>query len=172
MAGIVERYLDAIVSHDWDVVSECVADDIVRVGPYGDRYEGRDEYLAFIADTMPKLKGYVMELHRVTYANDGLAFAELSETVELDGKPMLTPEVLVFELDADRRIVRVDIFIQHRGRHSRNSSNPQKFRLGEESCGGTGVDAGRRPLVGRLMGCSASCPVFPISTTCGHWPAR
>ena len=61
MADIVERYLDAIVSHDWDVVSECVADGIVRVGPDGDRYEGRDEYMPFIADTMPKLKGYAME---------------------------------------------------------------------------------------------------------------
>jgi ketosteroid isomerase-like protein len=47
MADIVERYLDAIVSHDWDVVAECVADDIVRVGPFGDRYDGRDDYLAF-----------------------------------------------------------------------------------------------------------------------------
>ncbi len=112
MAGIVERYLDAIVSHDWDVVSECVADGIVRVGPYGDRYQGRDEYMAFIAETMPKLKGYAMKVHRVTHANNGLAFAELSETVEFDGKPMVTAEVLVFELDADRRIVRVDIFIQ------------------------------------------------------------
>ena len=112
MAGIVERYLDAIVSHDWDVVSECVTDGIVRVGPYGDRYEGRDEYMAFIADTMPKLTGYVMELHRVTYVSRGLAFAELTETVEFDGKPMLTREVLVFELGAGRRIVRVDIFIQ------------------------------------------------------------
>ena len=109
---MVERYLDAIVSHDWDVVSECVADGIIRVGPYGDRYEGRDEYTAFIAETMPKFKAYVMEVHRVTYANDGVVFAELSETVEFDGKPMLTREVLVFELDADRRIVRVDIFIQ------------------------------------------------------------
>ncbi len=112
MTDIVERYLDAIVSHDWDAVSECVADGVVRVGPYGDRYEGRDEYMAFIAETMPQLKGYVMELHRVTYVNRGLAFAELTETVEFDGKPMLTAEVLVFELDADRRIARVDIFIQ------------------------------------------------------------
>ncbi len=112
MADIVERYLDAIVSHDWDVVGECVADDIVRVGPYGDRFDGRDEYLAFIAHTMPKLEGYSMGLHRVTYANDALAFAELSETVEVDGAPMLTAEVLVFELDADRHISRVDIFIQ------------------------------------------------------------
>jgi len=57
MAGIVERYLHAIASHDWDVVDECIADDIVRVGPYGDRYAGRAEYLGFIADLMPKLDG-------------------------------------------------------------------------------------------------------------------
>ena len=94
------------------MVDECVADDIVRVGPYGDRYAGRDEYLAFIADLMPKLKGYVMKLDRVTYANDALAYAELSETVEFDGKPMSTPEVLVFELNGDGRIARVEIFIQ------------------------------------------------------------
>jgi ketosteroid isomerase-like protein len=115
MADIVESYLDAIASQDWDVVNECIADDIVRVGPYGDRYAGRDEYLAFIADLMPKLRGYAMKLDRVTYANDALAFAELSETVEFDGKPMRTPEVLVFELTGDGRITRVDVFIQTPG---------------------------------------------------------
>ena len=116
MTGIVERYLGAIVSHDWNVVGECIADDIVRVGPYGDRFAGRDDYLPFIAETMSKLEGYSMDLHRVTYAADRLAFAQLSETVEVDGEPMLTPEVLVFELDADGRIHRVDIFIQTLGR--------------------------------------------------------
>jgi ketosteroid isomerase-like protein len=112
MAGSVERYLDGIASHDWDVVDECIADDIVRVGPYGDSYAGRAEYLAFIAELMPKLKGYVMDVRRVTYAGDALAFAELSETVQRDGKAMRTPEVLVFELTGDGRIARVEIFIQ------------------------------------------------------------
>jgi hypothetical protein len=88
-----------------------LADDIVRVGPYGDRFAGRDEYMAYIADLMPKLAGYVMDLQRVTYVGDALAFAELSETVVL-GTPMVTSEVLVFALDGDRRITRVDIFIQ------------------------------------------------------------
>jgi len=32
--------------------------------------------------------------------------------VEVDGKPMVTPEVLVFGLDGDGRIARVDIYIQ------------------------------------------------------------
>jgi ketosteroid isomerase-like protein len=112
VAEIVERYLHAIASHDWAVVGECIADDIVRVGPYGDRYAGRDEYLSFIADLMPRLEGYAMELHRVTYASDALAYVELRETVEVDGKPKVIPEVLVFGLDGDGRIARVDIYIQ------------------------------------------------------------
>jgi hypothetical protein len=44
--------------------------------------------------------------------SDVLAFAELTETVDADGKPFRTPEVLVFAVDGDRRIARVDIFIQ------------------------------------------------------------
>lgn len=112
MAGIVERYLGAIVSHDWAVVGECIADGIVRIGPYGDRFDGRDDYLAYISDTMPKLEGYSMDLHRVTYVDDERAFAELSETVTVNGQPMLTPEVLVFEFDGRRQIARVEIFIQ------------------------------------------------------------
>ena len=112
MADIIERYLDAIASHDWAALDECIADDIIRVGPYGDRYVGRDDYVAFIADLMPRLKGYRMEVHRITYASDVLAFAELTETVDADGKPFRTPEVLVFAVDGDRVIARVDIFIQ------------------------------------------------------------
>lgn len=109
---VVERYLEAIASQDWDTLRECVAEDVVRIGPYGDRYEGRDAYVAFIADTMPKLRGYKMQVDRVTYASDTLAFAELSETVEMDGTPVRTPEALVFEFDADGRIVHIEVFIQ------------------------------------------------------------
>jgi len=112
MVDIVERYLDAVASHHWDVVDDCITDDIVRVGPYGDRYAGRADYLAFIADLMPKLKGYAMKLDRLNYVSDARAYAELTETVELDGQPMRTPEVLVFELNSDGRIARVDVFIQ------------------------------------------------------------
>jgi ketosteroid isomerase-like protein len=110
----VERYLGAIAGHDWDTLRECVAEDVVRIGPYGDRYEGRDAYVAFIADTMPRLQGYEMRVDRVTYAGDALAFAELSETVEMEGKAVRTPEALVFELDRDGRITHIEIFIQTR----------------------------------------------------------
>jgi hypothetical protein len=51
VAGVVERYLDAIIGHDWDSLAASLADDgFVRVGPWGDEYAGKAEYVAFIAD--------------------------------------------------------------------------------------------------------------------------
>src|SRR3954453_17681792 len=50
MPTVVETYLDAIQAHDWPRLRECVTDDIVRVGPFGDSYEGRDAYVGFISE--------------------------------------------------------------------------------------------------------------------------
>ncbi|HEY3096429.1 MAG TPA: nuclear transport factor 2 family protein [Acidimicrobiia bacterium] len=125
MSGVVERYLDAIIDHDWDALAACLADDgFVRVGPWGDEYAGKAEYVAFIADLMPKLPGYEMRVDRVTYSGDErVAVVELSETVEVDGQPRRTPEGLVFDLDGDRengRIRRIQVFIQTLGVEPRN----------------------------------------------------
>ena len=103
---IVERYLEAITSHRWDELRECLRDDVVRVGPFNDEYRGRDAYVDFLSDLMPTLPDYRMDVQRVTYAG-GLAFAELAETVA----GVRTEEALVFELDG-ACIVRVDIFIK------------------------------------------------------------
>jgi ketosteroid isomerase-like protein len=111
---IVERYLEAIMGHDWDAFAATLADDgFSRTGPYGDTYPTKAEYVAFISELMPTLPGYEMRVDRVTYSRDGtIAVAELSETVEVDGKPLLTPEALVFDLAPDGRIRRIQIFIQ------------------------------------------------------------
>jgi hypothetical protein len=109
---MVEQYLAAVVGHDWASLHECITDDVVRVGPYRDRYEGRDSYVAFLADTMPGLRGYEMVVDGVTYTGERRAFAELSETVEMDGTPVRTPEVLVFDLAPDGRIAHIEIYIQ------------------------------------------------------------
>ena len=110
---VVERYLQSLTKHDWDAFADCLADDFTRVGPYGDTYATKAEYLAFISDLVPKLPGYSMDVARITYANR-VAFAELSETVTVDGKPLVTAECLTFELDDDGRIARVEVFIQTR----------------------------------------------------------
>jgi ketosteroid isomerase-like protein len=108
VTGIVERYLDAVTGHDWDALRACLADDVVRVGPFNDDYRGRDAYVGFLSALMPTLPDYAMEIRRVTYADDGaLAFAELAEMVA----GTRTDESLVFELTGDR-IARIDIFIK------------------------------------------------------------
>jgi hypothetical protein len=112
--GVIERYLRALVEGDWTTFADCLADrGFTRVGPYGDTYSSKADYVAFLADLMPTLAGYEMEVQRVTYT-EGRAFAELSETVAIDGTPLRTPECLAFELTGDERIGRVEVFTQSR----------------------------------------------------------
>ena len=69
---------------------------------------------------MPRLPGYAMDVTRVTYG-DGVAYAELSETVTVDGAPLRTPECLTFEL-TDAGLISA----------SRSSSRPHHDRDGGE----------------------------------------
>ena len=110
----MERYLGAVVAHDWEALEGCLAEDVVRVGPFGDTYTPRAPYVAFLAGLMPTLPGYSMQVDRITYSGSR-AFAELSETVEVDGAPLETPEALVFDLDDDGRIAKIGIYIRRVG---------------------------------------------------------
>jgi ketosteroid isomerase-like protein len=112
---VVERYLACMTAHDWPGVRDCVAADVVRVGPYGDVYLGRGAYVDFLAELLPTLAGYEMKVGRVLYSADGrVGMAELSETVVVDGHTVVTPESLVFDIDDRGRIARVAVYIQRR----------------------------------------------------------
>jgi ketosteroid isomerase-like protein len=114
--GVVGRFLRSMAAHDWETMAECVAEDLVRVGPFGDRYEGRDEYVAFISRLLPTLPGYEMTVDRVTASDGGrLVTVQLAETVDVDGTPVRTPEALVFDLDDAGRIAHIEIYIQQLG---------------------------------------------------------
>jgi ketosteroid isomerase-like protein len=108
---IVEHYLESLTSHDWDAFAACLTDEFVRVGPYGDTYTSKAEYVAYISEILPTLPEYSMEVTRVTYAGD-VAFAELAETVTVDGSPLRTPECIAFDLSPDERITRIQVFTQ------------------------------------------------------------
>jgi predicted ester cyclase len=115
-AAVVTEFLDAMGAHDWERMASHVADDVHRIGPYGDEYHGRDDYVAFIADTLPRLPDYRMDIARVVSAGD-VVVAELSETVGVDGQPLRTPEALVFDLDNRGRIAHIAVYTQD-GHHS------------------------------------------------------
>jgi hypothetical protein len=122
---VVERYLDRLVAWDGPAVSECLRDDVIRVGPFEDRYTGRESYVAFLSGLMPSLSGYSMRVDRILQVNtfgdaesdDGamtVVLAELTETMEVDGVPFDTAEALVFDIDEDNQIARVDIYIKRK----------------------------------------------------------
>ena len=110
--AVVERYLGCVVDHDWAGAEACLAPHVVRIGPFGDNFTSREPYLAHLAEVMPTLAGYSMEIHRVVPAAAGVVVAELTETVEVDGQPRLTPEALVFDVDASGLIHRIAIYLQ------------------------------------------------------------
>jgi ketosteroid isomerase-like protein len=113
--NVIERYLRGIVDHDWDEVSSCVAEEVVRVGPFGDTYQGREAYVAFLSKLMPTLQDYSMRVHRLEVSAGGrCALAELTETMSFDGEVVETPEALVFDFDDDL-IEHVAIYIRRTG---------------------------------------------------------
>ncbi len=112
--SVVERYLERMVAHDWDAMAACLAEDVVRVGPFGDTYTPRDPYVAYLSALMPTLPGYAMRIDRVVHAGD-VSVVELTETIDAGGTPLDTPEALVFELDASGRIAHIAIYIQRTG---------------------------------------------------------
>jgi predicted ester cyclase len=110
---VVRRFLEAMPAHDWTTLAGCVAHEVERIGPYGDTYRGRDDYIAFLSALLPTLPGYAMDITRVVYDESGLvAVAELSETVTVDGAPLVTPESLVFDLTPDGLITHIAIYTQ------------------------------------------------------------
>jgi hypothetical protein len=109
--GVVEGYLAAVATQDWQALAAAVTEDVIRIGPFGDTYTGREAYVDFLSSLMPTLSGYSMDVARVSYLDRGRrAVAELSETVTVDATPLITPEVLLFDLDADGQVARIEIF--------------------------------------------------------------
>jgi SnoaL-like domain len=109
--SVVDGYLERLVAHDWDGLAACLAVDVERVGPFGDTYRGRESYVDFLADLMPKLPGYSMRVERVVEMGR-IVVSELAETVVVDGAAIVTPESLVFDLDDDGLIGHISVYIQ------------------------------------------------------------
>ena len=108
-----EDYLRAIADRDWDSVRSKVADDIVRRGPLGDTFRGKEPYVSYLSELFPHLESYAMHVDRVTYVDDGRrAFAELREDVTLNGEASTTHEVLVLDVNDEGLIAHVDIYMR------------------------------------------------------------
>jgi limonene-1,2-epoxide hydrolase len=115
-AGTVERYLACLAVNDWDGLAATIADDdLIRDGPYCDVVKGKQPYLTFLQGVFASLKGYRLDVKRISHASDRVCYVELSETFDIDGLPTEYPECLVFEQNPDGLINRVSVFIKQLG---------------------------------------------------------
>ncbi len=109
---VLERYVNALRSQDWKALSDCLAPDVHRTGPYLDEVEGRAEYVAFLAGVIPGLPNYDIRLSRIDRLEGGAALVRLSEFVDIESVRTEIPEALIFEFNSDGAIARVDVYLK------------------------------------------------------------
>ena len=109
---VLERYISALRTQDWDALSDCLAPDVHRNGPYLDVVEGRAEYVAFLSGVIPGLRNYDIRVSRIDKLEEGAALVRLSEFVDIRGVRTEIPEALVFEFNSEGAIARVDIYLK------------------------------------------------------------
>ncbi len=108
----LDRYFEALRSHDWEKLSGCLSQDVRRTGPYLDVVRGRDAYVKFLRRVLPTLPNHQLEVSRTRRLEDGSALVELCETIDVDGVATEFPEALLFEFDGEGRIQTVDIYLK------------------------------------------------------------
>jgi len=118
MRDVLERYFAAMRAHDWAALADTLADDVHRTGPFLDDVRGKRAYVEFLANVVPNLANYALDVARIRALEDGTALVELSESMDRDGRRETHPEALLFEFDAAGRIARVDIYIKRAPRPS------------------------------------------------------
>jgi limonene-1,2-epoxide hydrolase len=113
---VIERYLASMAAHDWDGLAATIADEgLTRDGPFCDRVEGKQRYVAFLRNLIPTLKDYELKVRRVSQASKRVSFVELSETFEVDGVLTEYPECILFERNDDGLISHVSVFMKQPG---------------------------------------------------------
>ena len=116
----VERDLDGLRAHDWTAVTDTLAPDVERMGPYRDAYAGRDAYVTCLSETIESLRGYQLDVDRVHVAG-GIVTVELRETVDDQDTRLETCEAVVFDTAAGL-ITRIAVYLQTSERHPRPSA--------------------------------------------------
>jgi len=111
--AVVEDFLERYNARDWDALARCFSPDgFHRIGPFGDTIDSSAEYVSFLARIVPTLGDtYELDLVRVIYC-DQFATAELIERFEVDGELRTTPEVIIYDLDAEGLITSMHLYVQ------------------------------------------------------------
>jgi SnoaL-like protein len=113
--GAVERYLEALAAHDWEALGRTLTSgEFERIGPFADVISDKGRYIEFLANVLSSMANYRLPIRRIT-TRKNVVLAEINESFELGGKPMDFPEALIFDLDEDGLIKRVQVYLMRPG---------------------------------------------------------
>lgn len=114
MNRTVEQYLDALGKKEWSRLGGTLTQDrFERVGPFADVVHSSSDYVAFLDRVVTPLDQYRIEPRRAV-EDDGVVYAEVTESFVHDGTKMEFPEVLVFDT-RDGLISRVQVYMMRPG---------------------------------------------------------
>ena len=108
----IRSFVERLSAKDWERFAELLSEDVERTGPYGDVVRGRAAYVDFLSAAVGRHSEYALRERRITVSSDGRrGFAEVTEALTVDGRPMEFPEVLAFDLDEAGRISTVAVYM-------------------------------------------------------------
>lgn len=109
--AVVERFFEHLSARDWASLRGDLAPDVERIGPFGDRVNGCERYLAMLEEAVPA--DYGNYVHLVAYAADGrAAFARVTEHLGYPERALELEEAYAFGLDVAGLVSRVEVFWQ------------------------------------------------------------
>jgi hypothetical protein len=113
--GVIERLFDRLTAGDWAGFGALLSPDAERIGPWGDRMEGRDRYVEMMAGPLRDGRGTTWDVHQIVYARGGQSgFARV--TADLGpglGMPFERfDQILAFTMNDAGLICRVEVFWQ------------------------------------------------------------
>ncbi len=112
--GVVQRFFHHLSGRDWPSLRTVLSEDVVRVGPLGDRIVGRERYVDLLAGSVPERYGN--DVHRVLYAPTGtFAFARVTEHLYYSAGALHLEETYAFEIGRPDVVTRVEVFWQSPG---------------------------------------------------------
>jgi hypothetical protein len=105
------RFFERIGAKDWAGLAPCISPDVRRVGPWGDAWEGREPYLAFLTATVNAMEQYTLDIKRV-FSDGTYTVAQLSETWLVDGKLTRYDQAIVVNVGRDGLVEQVECYLQ------------------------------------------------------------
>jgi hypothetical protein len=113
--GVVERSFEHMAAHDWDSFGALLADDVERIGPFGERLVGREAYVELMAGGGQPASDAgnrtTWDLHSVAYTDDRRsAFARVTAHVPQRDGAFVIEQALAYELDETGLIARIEVF--------------------------------------------------------------